>query len=432
VELNEEVVELNHQQSITMSTPTTTPSVDCIRTKLLHKIDRDISTSSESSTFATDTLLSSGGTANVHGKDFDCQTMNSRSTLQVLASPDQEQPIQVIFEPLKICLDSDDDTSTESSSHCDEDSSDSDDFLGLTVSATHVNQDQVDKTLSLSHPAIVTASVASTAIATVSSSSSPATIEYFHKQPHKAIHDSTSADSLSLIVLDTSTAASTNRSSPISNRQQSDLSLTSILGSSTHSCSLDLNISNSSYNKKAKLQHKQKEKPKRRSVSLHKSVSVIPIPSRCSYSSNIREKIWSSSAELCANAARNTVEFASEGWDWRKVVEDEHMLLHQPSGELIHPIHVQNAFLPISSTSDSTENFLNTWNLISGLVPNNNNNNNYIKSNDIKNAINNNYSNTNDNNNNNGDVFVTQPSSTLPTSCTVAVSPDPVSIGDKI
>jgi hypothetical protein len=232
--------------------------------------------------------------------------------------------------------------------------------------------------------------------------------------------------------LDTSTAASTNRSSPISNRQQSDLSLTSILGSSTHSCSLDLNISNSSYNKKAKLQHKQKEKPKRRSVSLHKSVSVIPIPSRCSYSSNIREKIWSSSAELCANAARNTVEFASEGWDWRKVVEDEHMLLHQASGELIHPIHVQNAFLPISSTSDSTENFLNTWNLISGLVPNNNNNNNYIKSNDIKNAINNNYSNTNDNNNNNGDVFVTQPSSTLSTSCTVTVSPDPVSIGDKI
>jgi len=67
------------------------------------------------------------------------------------------------------------------------------------------------------------------------------------------------------------------------------------------------------------------------------------------------------------------------------------MLLHKPSGELIHPIHVQNALLssvsvsasagvttssPASASSVRTDEHVDqidqmTLNLISGLVPNN-------------------------------------------------------------
>jgi len=81
----------------------------------------------------------------------------------------------------------------------------------------------------------------------------------------------------------------------------------------------------------------------------------------------VREKLWSSSAELCANAARNSVEFASEGWNWRSVIEDEGMLVHQSSGELIHPIHLRNA---LSCLSQPGEDDQQTLSLISGLVPN--------------------------------------------------------------
>lgn len=93
----------------------------------------------------------------------------------------------------------------------------------------------------------------------------------------------------------------------------------------------------------------------KRSVSLDQSVSVIPIPSRTEYSCQVRERIWSSSEELFANAARNSVEFASEGWNWRQVVEDERMLVHKPTGELIHPIHLHNALACIKQEDKSDQ-----------------------------------------------------------------------------
>ncbi|KAL3765729.1 hypothetical protein ACHAWU_009697 [Discostella pseudostelligera] len=81
-----------------------------------------------------------------------------------------------------------------------------------------------------------------------------------------------------------------------------------------------------------------KTKTKRR-VSLHHDVAVIPIPMRTEYPN--RERIWCSASELYQNAARNTIEFASEGFNWRNVAADEQMV-QMPSGERIHPIHFMN------------------------------------------------------------------------------------------
>ncbi len=375
------------------------------RSNLPHKIGLDIDTSSSNCQID----LSEENTCIIKA------VMNSEPTLQSLSSS-SEQSVEVTMEPLKICLDSDDDSSIESSSYCE------DGDYGDTAPDQDHQYEQYTSSLAATYPATYPAIAITT-----SSLSSHSSIEYVQKQTLKAVHDATcNNDTLSSLAsencqtptISTSILTTTPSNSVIfvpKRPQSNNDSPSSQLGSSTHSFFSQLNTSNSSStsNKKAKLKHKQKIKGKRRSVSLHKSVSVIPIPSRCSYSPTVREKIWTSSAELCTNAARNTVEFASEGWDWRRVIEDEHMLLHQASGELIHPIHVQNAFLPISSTSDGADDFLETWNLISGLVPNN-----FTKNNN----------NATNNSNNNDDNGAVQQSSLQG----VSVGPDPVPVSDKV
>ena len=100
---------------------------------------------------------------------------------------------------------------------------------------------------------------------------------------------------------------------------------------------------------------------KRLRVKLKPEVCIIPIPLRTEYSCHIKNSLWSSSSELYANALRNSIEFAAEGFDWRKVTEDDQMVVHVDSGELIHPVHIQNVFDDPelgsdlgSETSDST------------------------------------------------------------------------------
>eukprot|EP00986_Skeletonema_menzelii_P006124 scaffold2315_cov139-Skeletonema_menzelii.AAC.6 len=68
----------------------------------------------------------------------------------------------------------------------------------------------------------------------------------------------------------------------------------------------------------------------------------MPIPSRKEYPNSVKERLWSSANDLYRNAVRNSIEFASEGWNWRNVADDEQMI-QSPSGERIHPIHVMNA-----------------------------------------------------------------------------------------
>ena len=76
-----------------------------------------------------------------------------------------------------------------------------------------------------------------------------------------------------------------------------------------------------------------------RRLKFNEEVDVVPIPMRTEYSSRIRSRIWSNAEEIHENAARNSVEFASEGWDWRNVCEDEDMFVCSISGDLVHPVH---------------------------------------------------------------------------------------------
>lgn len=119
-----------------------------------------------------------------------------------------------------------------------------------------------------------------------------------------------------------------------------------------------------------------KAKKKRKSLSFQETVQVLPIPMRTEYSDRERATMWSSAVELQENAARNAVEFASEGyvcnrasicvfgrevskpispltnlvflilyllerWDWRNVLEDDRMWYCPATSQFIHPCHCQ-------------------------------------------------------------------------------------------
>lgn len=70
-------------------------------------------------------------------------------------------------------------------------------------------------------------------------------------------------------------------------------------------------------------------------------VKVVPIPRRDEYSDRMKDRLWTSTAEITMNAQRNTIEYQSEGWDWRTALEDENMYTCSVTGELIHPVHCE-------------------------------------------------------------------------------------------
>jgi hypothetical protein len=78
-----------------------------------------------------------------------------------------------------------------------------------------------------------------------------------------------------------------------------------------------------------------------RGITFNDEVTVVPIPERSEYSKRIRERIWVDARELQSLVARNTVEFAAEGWDWKNALEDEEMYVCAVSGEKVHPVHCE-------------------------------------------------------------------------------------------
>jgi len=106
---------------------------------------------------------------------------------------------------------------------------------------------------------------------------------------------------------------------------------------------------------------RNKLKPKPTRIAFQDQVEVMPIPTRHEYSNRIKSRIWSNRYELQENAERNAVEFASEGWNWRNVTEDEGMYICSVSGELVHPAWVgglstvENGTSPTSAPNTAAE-----------------------------------------------------------------------------
>ncbi|KAL3803454.1 hypothetical protein ACHAW5_007023 [Stephanodiscus triporus] len=81
--------------------------------------------------------------------------------------------------------------------------------------------------------------------------------------------------------------------------------------------------------------------PKQRKVSFDSTVKAVTIPSRRSYSTRIKSRIWSSAEEIYVNCIRNEREFEHDGKNWRTAKEESDFLCCASANELllVHPFH---------------------------------------------------------------------------------------------
>lgn len=85
--------------------------------------------------------------------------------------------------------------------------------------------------------------------------------------------------------------------------------------------------------------------PKHRKVSFDSTVKATTIPSRLSYSSRMKTRLWSSTEDIYSNAIRNEKEFAFDGCDWRTASEESDFLRcpfassMMTDDVLVHPVH---------------------------------------------------------------------------------------------
>eukprot|EP00581_Thalassiosira_minuscula_P028199 CAMPEP_0183751520 /NCGR_PEP_ID=MMETSP0739-20130205/1786_1 /TAXON_ID=385413 /ORGANISM="Thalassiosira miniscula, Strain CCMP1093" /LENGTH=316 /DNA_ID=CAMNT_0025987759 /DNA_START=289 /DNA_END=1239 /DNA_ORIENTATION=- len=215
------------------------------------------------------------------------------------------------IEPLKVCLD--DDSSIED----DEDDMFDDDAFTFG---------DEDFEALMSHEAMkrTAASIKSQIPSCHGRLAAPATASIAAQSLHPPLHSSDS--------LISDKGASTDASSTLHGIDSTPSTAASSIAASLTTLTLTSHASCNSMSKKTR---------SKRRVSLHNDVVVVPIPHRTEYPTMVRERIWSSASELYQNATRNTIEFASEGFDWRNVADDSQMV-QAPHGERIHPIHYMN------------------------------------------------------------------------------------------
>jgi len=98
----------------------------------------------------------------------------------------------------------------------------------------------------------------------------------------------------------------------------------------------------------------------RNSVRFHSKVLVMRIPSRNQYPESIKRNLWSSLSEIAKSAQRNTIEFSSEGWNWRSAIEEDSMYVHPRTRQRIHPVHLQRAISTASTKPDKDKQHVPT------------------------------------------------------------------------
>jgi len=75
-------------------------------------------------------------------------------------------------------------------------------------------------------------------------------------------------------------------------------------------------------------------------VKFASHVSVVEIPNRRCYTPTTSDRMWNNRKQLRRMAARNTVEYAYERFDWRHALEEDRFVrVGGAEGELVHPAH---------------------------------------------------------------------------------------------
>lgn len=218
--------------------------------------------------------------------------------------------VKTSFEPLKVGLD--DDSSFEDDESCDDDFYFGDDQLPTEMDVDNFLSNSKNETLKKMFSM---------------EKKKPQMGENLNKLHQQSLENAPVLDAVNVVSDHGSTSSSLD-----------GISTNSSLTAPCFSAGNLTFLSNESYSESRGI----KRSRGRRKVSLQNHVVVIPIPMRGEYPDRVKERLWSSASELYENAIRNSIEFASEGWNWRTAVEDDNMIVDNSSGDLIHPIHLHN------------------------------------------------------------------------------------------